>query len=246
MKKTLIYSLFFAAIVIFSLQCRKVEPIKTGSLAMNFSLSYDGEDIDLFTDEKPYLDFEILFTRFATFLSDAVFLTDGADYTLFDTELIHFTSGTEERTSIIINDIPASKYTGLELGIGLNSVVNAKRPEDYASGEALNKAEFYWEAWESYIFTKTEGKVTSDDGYTSFAYHTGGDDSYRIARLMHELEIKADETLEMNFNIDLKKIFRKGDSYYNLQYLQSLHNQGQSEDMNTIADNIVQAITVSF
>lgn len=247
MKKSIFYFLLGFTLLIFT-QCNKDKEDEldtTGTLALSFDLNYDGEDIDLFTQEKEYMDNSILITQFATYLSDGHLRNESDDLTLFDNQLLEFKKSGKETITLSIDGIPTGTYQKLSFGIGVEHDANSTIPQDHASGTPLNRDDFYWEAWGSYIFSKMEGKVSTTDGFSSFAYHTGANSSYRVKEFNTTIDIKGGETTTISITTDLKRVLKDGNSYYDLLELQNLHNEGDEEDMNQIADNIIEAMQIN-
>lgn len=141
--------------------------------------------------------FEI--TRSDFFISD-VRLTkdDGSEVTIFDYAQVDFEKAPGGTRLTSSNAVSPDNYESITFGIGVNSTNNAKEPKDFEADDVLNNSGYYWSAWDSYIFSKQEGKFDSDGDGTldeGWIVHTGKDEIYK------EVTIALDKKISMEDNV---------------------------------------------
>jgi hypothetical protein len=101
------------------------------------------------------------------------------------------------------------------------SDLNLKKPADFPSGNPLSLTGYYWIPWNSYIFSKTEGRLdTLGSGALDlgFAMHVGSDALYRILDTnMFPITIEDGKVTEVTLLIDYKKLLEEVDIKSNPQ-----------------------------
>jgi len=105
-----------------------------------------------------------------------------------------------ETKSIIL---PFNESNEITFGIGVDSVTNETVTSDYLQTHPLGNPDEYWAIWESYIFTKIEGKIDLDeDGRLEqgFTFHIGMNEFYNeltfpLTDGNLQLELKIDSLL---------------------------------------------------
>ena len=152
-----------------------------GTLNLSFQATF-GEDVLSIGGEYEMLDDrKFIINRSDFFLSDVRLVAeDGSEEELFDYIQVDFTD-TPTRNFNVGEGVEAGMYSTLKFNLGLNSKLNATSPVDYEASSVLNNSGYYWEGWDSYIFSKTEGKVADDNGDITegWLFHTGTDDMLR-------------------------------------------------------------------
>src|SRR5699024_4950324 len=97
----------------------------------------------------------------------------------------------------------------------------------------------YWEAWDSYVFEKIEGRYKMDgQDPETMALHIGGDETYRNLEWKDALSLSGDDSEVLEISIDLKDILVN----YPLTEAPVLHSEQQLSYMNILADNIAQSM----
>src|SRR5690606_28604783 len=112
-------------------------------------------------------------------------------------------------TSLGSVKVKEGNYTGLRFAIGIGPNMNTTKPSDYKSSEPLSNSGYYWAAWNSYIFTKTEGNLDPDGSGAfdlNFSVHTGADTLYRILEVEFPLQAQKEELYEIKVVIDYQKL----------------------------------------
>ena len=112
----------------------------------------------------------------------------------------------EQGISFNIGDIPPGDYTGIRVGIGLNSELNSTNPGDYAAGHPLS--DNYWSAATGYIFSKIEGNadLNGDNNFSEgITYHSGANEFYQEKTFNKVIRVPEGGTVELQFKVDLQR-----------------------------------------
>jgi hypothetical protein len=214
-KLSLFFSLLISVVLITS--CKK-DPMPTdgkGSLNLNFQ-AYIGDELMVMNKEVTYNNtYPMRISRFSFFISDITLVGAGGETKVLDIASVDFTNVNDETAAaagktISIADIASGDYTAIKIGIGVSSELNRMEPSDFDPGHPLAKSGDYWDGWQSYIFSKTEGLMNVDGGADferGLAYHTGSDEVYRTNTLTHTIKINANAATDLPLKVDLLKIF---------------------------------------
>ncbi|MFN0173165.1 MAG: MbnP family protein [Saprospiraceae bacterium] len=194
------------------------------------------------------------FTRFSTFLSDIELIkSDGSSHRLSEIEYIDFTpenasTDLSATPTITYRNVPEGEYIGLRIGYGVKPLLNAKDPTDFDYNHPLAKEIEYWSGWNSYIFTKIEGKVDSDNNGAfdvSLLYHIGSDALYKVYEFAAPIHVHTGEP-GITVNFDLEKIFTMDDgTYYDI--VTNFYTSNSPNDVvvaQVLAHNFEKATTV--
>ncbi len=229
--------------------CDKDDEASTGTLSLNFKLTYDGDPVSMYEDRFEYFDgTSIFFDRFMLFISN-VSLPD-ADQEILDVALLDFSniqdeSAAERGVTVQIPNFPVGNHEALQIGLGLAPELNATTPADYSSSHPL--ANLYWEQWNSYISMVVEGKAdTLGNGMHDLVltYHIGKDPAYSKYTLQKSFQVKSDKTTTLNLEFDLKKLF--SDNGESLDIRKYPIDHSTNEDVyNLMRLNMANAIGVS-
>lgn len=138
--------------------------------------------------------------------------------------MLHHTSVAlaEEGLKINFKNIPAGSYDSLIFNIGLNPEQNKTRPVDYQTTHPLGEGTRYWSAWNSYIFSKTEGMFNNGTD-NPFSYHSGFDDAMKTLRFGKAISIRHNENTTIEIWIDYKKLFQDGASALDIPSIPQIH-----------------------
>lgn len=209
--KNYILPLLLLSAALFS-GCDDEEPtVLQDNFTLTFKVSYDGQPLEKYKN-YPYGDKTILFDKFNTFLSDITLLKGSEEVKLSDVEWVDFTpdlAPDDKAVEVTFKyGVPDGEYTALKIGYGVRADLNAKSPADYATDHPLYRESEYWPGWQSYIFTKVQGKVDLDGDATpetNIFYHCGSDAVYNTATFTEHIHVVGDGSLVVEF--DLKKLF---------------------------------------
>jgi hypothetical protein len=218
-----------------------------GTLIVRFIPEYDGQPLKTF-DILPFDAPErISFTHMSFYASD-IALLKGSEHTgIRDIELVDLsfdnTDAATEGYAIVLDGIKAGKYSGFEFGVGVPPGLNDDQPADFPSTNPLSKVSYYWDAWDSYIFMKTEGRLdTLGNGNPDlgFAIHTGSDPLYRVLTGQASIEIVDGGATEIHVVIDYKTLLSGLDIKHNPQN----HSPTDTVVIGGLVNNLSQAVSL--
>jgi len=250
MRNTFIF-LSFGLLLLMGCKKEQTNPIETSTLGVSFTANYDGDPLVMNENVYDYNGNSIRFSKVNFYLSN---ITLGgvelSDITYVDLTKTHVNEGAaKEGTALSFSKIPVDDYKTIAFGIGVSADLNRTKPGDYSTSHPLgsdNSGE-YWEAWDSYIFVKIEGQYDADgDGFdgedVSFAYHVGQDEFYKklSADFESPIALQAGVDTNIEFRIDIKKLFTKADN--ELMTLSAHDPNNQMETMQLIMDNFTKAL----
>ncbi len=236
----------------------EVEPCDAVSLDLVFKGNYAGETllIDELTEYSYFDNAPIRISNVRFFISDVTLLKDGVETAILDVADVDFTQNHRNPTeaaegqSIQISNLEAGEYDGIRFGIGLNATQNASIPSSFAANHPLgNDNNEYWGGWNSYIFSKVEGRqdINEDTNFESFTYHIGFDQLYRSKAFSKTISLNEDDcTTELVFNVDVQKLFTDGTTNVDIVNRPVSHSNPDSPEdwanSNLIMDGFVNAI----
>ncbi len=241
--RTLFFLSFFGLCLVAFPSCGDDET----SLVINFKLRYGDEPLTMFENLEYPDGKQFNLSRFSFYLSELQIgnqLIDEARY--IDLTASHSTSEKAERGGLFtFQGLSDEQINNVQFSIGLNSTVNATIPGDYSSNDDLSLSSEYWTPWSSYIFSKTEGRLDTDNDQmneTAFALHLGLDDAYRNVSLDTDFMLTGETTLTIF--IDLQKMFDTNGSFYDLEATPQIHQTNSINEINQLCDNLVGAFSV--
>jgi hypothetical protein len=221
-------------------------------LELNFKALYDAKPMVIGAKYAYAPPSKLFFEKFRFYLSDVKLVKEnGETVDLLDVDLVNFTlsnldsESAAKGQSILLKDVPTGTYKGIQLLLGLNETLNAKKPADFSPGDPLADTEPYWADWKSYIFTTMSGRadMTNDGTYEiGLAYHLGGNDCDRLKDFVLPITLKDDKTGKVQFEIDLKKVFFTSKGTFPIETYPQVHTQ--STVMVGLADDYAAAFTV--
>lgn len=200
-------SVLFFGLVLFLSSCNKDGG--EGELSLVFEGHFGNEILEFNkayerTDGKKFI-----ITRSDMFLSDVRLVSDnGEEVELSDVIQVDF-ANSPGGVGFNFQDIPADNYESLRFNIGLTPELNSTRPLDYANDHVLNNSGYYWSAWDSYIFSKLEGKAEDANGdiNVAYLYHTGIDDLMTEVVFPLDYKVERNENNELRLNFDHEPLF---------------------------------------
>jgi len=230
---------FFISLVALSIfSCKKDEE---GSLTIHFKAIYDGLPLAMF-GTKPFTSPQQLqFSHLSLFISNLALVDQSSTEELRDIELVDLSfddvNSADMGYTVHFDQIPAKTYTGIQFGVGVPPDLNAKSPSEFPSSSPLSKTSYYWEAWHSYIFMKTEGHLDSlGTGAfdTGFAFHTGTDELYLLEQGPFPINIEDGKDKVIEILLDYKDVLAGIDIKSNPQN----HNPQDSVQIKQLVENL--------
>jgi hypothetical protein len=241
--RNLSFSVLALLSVIFlaTTSCDKQTQEGEGTVRVKWTLTWDGTPVHM-TQRMMYETGDSFFIdRVNTYITNLTLKGD-KDQLLADVELIDFTSLMTPASAITGTErtytVPAGHYTSLDMGIGVPADDNAKNPADFEAGNPLAQNGMYWDGWASYIFSKIEGRLDSDDNGqfdVPIAYHTGSDPIFRTFNLVKSIHVEEGIEKSVSLQIDLKKLVNG----INLKTDAGTHTLGDTALSVILANNFV-------
>jgi hypothetical protein len=184
---------------------------------------------------------------FTEVLNGEATLKDGSDIVAL-IDLSDLTDKTKAEQGVVSEfSMKAGAYETIQLGIGVPPALNKKAPQDFPSKNPLSEEAFYWKAWDSYIFTKTEGaQDTLKNGVfdLQFSYHTGIDEMYRVVDLPKNFKIIDGQTTELNIEVDVREILNGKSGSVDPRINQNAHSVNNKPVAVIISNNYKTALKV--
>lgn len=246
MKKYLFFLLF--TLPLLAVRCEKEEA--RGTLKIRVVPKYGNKTLAMQEKVESAQGFPMVFKRLSFFLEvkDGEAIASNTNANLAFVELSNLTSQSQAETGFITNfELLPGAYSSLNLGIGVPSALNKKKPSDFSSSNPLSEVGEYWESWNSYIFTKTEGALdTARNGKVDlqFSYHTGTDEMFRNISLAKNYTITENQTTEIVLELDVKEILNGKGGVVNPLKEQNAHSLSNKEVAIKISNNYVNSIKV--
>ncbi len=217
-------------------------------LNINIKLEYDGAPLVFFEDVS-YPDGRIFeFTRFSIYISE-ISLDNETNSTLIkDVDYLDLTASHSSLTSASegfnygLELSESMSFQKIRFNLGLTDEQNNSKPEDYNSSSPLALSGEYWSNWESYVFTKIEGRIDLDgDGISDgVALHLGSSEALR--NLIFE---NLDSSGDIELTIDMKKVFERDGIIYDINATPRIHSLNQLMQTNILMDNLKAAIALT-
>lgn len=225
--------------------CKEDNP--EGTLTLHFKAVYDGQPLQTFTTHPFEGIQQIQFTHLSMMVADLQLVNGSSVKDLDDIELVDLSfdnlAAAEAGYTLTIRNVTAGSYDGINFGLGVPPDLNQKKPADFSSGSPLSKTGYYWVAWNSYIFSKTEGRLdTLGNGALDlgFAMHTGSDALYRAGQGTLPIVIEEGKTTNMNILLDYKNLLQGVDIKSHPQN----HTQSDTSEILKIVNNYGTSITL--
>ena len=236
-------------LLLFTVSCRKKDA-EDGVLKLKFVPVYDGQVLPMYGTVQNPNGIPMQIKRLAFFtqvLNEGASLKEnGNEVALID--MSDLTDKTRAELGISKEfSMKAGNYNVLRLGIGVPARLNAKAPQDFRSTNPLSEEAFYWKAWDSYIFTKTEGALdTLKNGIfdLQFSYHTGIDEMYRTAELPKNFQIIENQTTELIVELDVKELLNGKSGSVDPRVDQNAHSVNNKPIAIAISNNYTTALKV--
>ncbi len=245
--KTLMFGL---ALIMAFFSCQDDDNADSpGRLQINFAASYD--NLPLVMNQVVDYDGSAMRINVSEFYVSEIQLSQGSQTVeLGETEYVSFTGASGNAvSSLTFDDVPVGAYDQLKFYIGVPADLNQMKPEDFTSDQALSNSSTYWAGWESYIFSKLEGKLdTLGLGNTelTYIYHSGKDELYTevIIPLGSALNIASGALNQLDLKVEHKTLFESGADYLDIKAKPTAHNANDLEYPTIILGNFKTGITL--
>lgn len=207
-----------------------------GSLEIVFKATYGSEP---FVKGKVYDYFgvgTVLFTKSEFYLSDITLSGDHHDHTLASVDYIsisdHHTTleNAQAGLTLTFDSIPSGNYQALKFNLGLTAAQNKTVPANYAPTHPMGEGNRYWSAWNSYIFSKTEGSFNNGSQSFNFTYHSGFDDSMKAVEMIRSILVEAGKKTRLVIEIDHKALFAEDANGMDIAANPQIHNKSSLMD----------------
>ncbi len=244
MKKILYYLALFLPLLAF--QCKSDPTL--GELKLRIVPKYGDKTLVMYENVVSAQGFPLKMKRFSLFLQvqngDAIAKTGYEDLAFIDLSNLTDKAKAEQGFEASF-DLSAGLYNTLDLGVGVPSGLNKKKPTDFKSNNPLSESGEYWDSWDSYIFTKTEGVMdttTTAKPDLSFSYHTGTDEMFRNISLPKSFTISEGQTTEIVLELDVKELLNGKAGVVNPLKNQNAHSLSNKTVALIISDNYKTAL----
>lgn len=225
---------------------------KRGDFEMNIKATMQGETL-VMNEAFNLGEIDVKFENLTFYITDVSLVNaEGETLELSDAEFVDLKAFDEPTASlgqvVSFKDLPVGTYNKINWKMGVASDLNAMTPSDFDVSDALGRSDHYWEAWGSYIFSKTEGSadVTGDGVFDlKFFYHTGSDPLMRSFTLEEDIVISEGETKSVEFFLDYDKMLQNADgTYFDIEAFPRNHDPNELEIVTQYVDNYVKALTI--
>ncbi len=236
---------FFVVAVLSS--CDKTDSVPEGKLQLVFTPRFGTE---AFNTLQPYAYGNIQsikFSKFDFYITGITLLSAGGNTILEDAGLIDITGTNASSAALNLDGIKAGDYSGIKFSIGVIPELNVKEPKDFKSANPLSSTSHYWEAWNSYIFSKIEGVLDTSGAKTydlGFAIHTGTDECLATLTVTKNFSITDQGTADLGLDLDVRRVFQENGVFFNLATSPLNHNPANIGVLKIFASNLAQAIQI--
>ena len=180
-------------------------------------------------------------TRLDFLLSDfALRRSDGS--WLEQTNRQAFLSPGQNRSSFVVEKIPAGNYGRIRFHIGLRPEINHSKPEQYPANHPLNPVlnGLHWGWAGGYVFAAIEGNWRTDAGEVSgYSFHLGNDPMLMSVEIPAELKLTSDQSLQLALNLDRVLDFKLSNEN------SSTHSRKGDEFAEQLRNKVERALSIS-
>lgn len=217
MKNLLLLGL--ALIILSANSCKKPDDKTKGDLKIIFKAFYETDPLVVFNDYQTPDGHNLQVHVLNFFLSHIELVKENDEVLrLKDIAFIDFNINTDldkatAGISITFDEIAVGSFKTLRFGVGMEPGLNAKEPGDYSTDPYLGDLGNYWTAWNSYIFSRIEGRLDTlpaqAGGDVFYLYHSGVDGMYQQRSFSKNFSIEGGKTKELEIHLNVKDVFYK-------------------------------------
>ncbi|WNJ20128.1 MbnP family protein [Pontibacter sp. G13] len=251
-----IFSLLtFLTVIGFSC-CDDPPAAETGTFSLQFTPNFDSETwapTDTYVNQDGR---NVAFSDFKFYLSNITLIKeDGEEIELrsedFDSEvfLVDLFQGTidgDEDSHTF--EVPVGNYTGLKLNVGVPEIYNGSDPATYDLDHPLGvRSGMHWSWNAGYMFVRIDGRVDSSATKSqpptlSLIYHAGANGLFRSKAFQagnDGFEIKSDEVLTYEFDVDVNKCFYNTTEAIDMAERNLTHTGGEGSTSYELAEEVM-------
>lgn len=179
------------------------------------------------------------------FLTGITLLSASGNQEISTSGLVDLTGNSEAEKTVNLKALKSGDYTGIRFKLGVKSDLNKKLPKDFKSDHPLSSTTHYWDAWNSYIFSKIEGVLDTkgDKVYDlGFAVHTGTDACIEEVTINKAFTLTPNQSYSLNLDVDVEHIFLQNGQYFDLESSPLNHNPSNISTLKIFASHLAGAI----
>lgn len=212
------------------------------SLKVNFKVKYKGTDLEYLDDYNyPVSNNAIEFSKVSFFVTNLKL-----DNTMVkEVSYVNIPTASKSPNSpgykLITTNVQPGSYNKISFNIGVPPSLNAKQPNNFTSENPLSEASEYWSNWNSYIFSRIEGRIDNDDNTdleVPFALHTGIDEALMQYSFDKNITLGDSQNGEITFVLDLYEVFNDNGTVFDIINNPQLHAPAKLPAMKNLAARI--------
>jgi len=239
-----------AGLLMFT-SCTKDSDAK-GEFQLSFAPLF-GDEFLILNKEYALDSIDVKFENLTFIMTDLALVNEDEEtVALSEAEFVELNGFDEASASkgaeISFPEVPEGHYTRIKFSIGVAEDLNAKMPGDFQVDEPLGRSDHYWEAWGSYIFSKTEGSADVDgdgDFDLKFFYHTGSDALRRDFIINVNLVIDEEFPIGLEMFMDYNELLRNADrTAFDIESNPRNHDPTKLEIVTQYVDNYSRGLKV--
>ncbi len=220
-------------------------------ISVRTKATYDGKPLILYNWVDYPQGFKIRFQTVDIMIKG--FNLSDATHTIHSTDsvfVLHYINDNEnDAKNGIVNrfQVNEGQYNNLNFILGVDSLINLKKPEDFPSNSILSNHYYYWDVWSSFIFMKIEGQydINGDGNFDgTFTYHTGKNDFYKTFNIPVDIIAQKGSLNEIVLDIDIKNILAADGDFIDVNKNPTSHKQQDLPTLLKIFNHLSKAVTV--
>ncbi len=222
--------LFYFILLIAFASCVEEQQIlgPSGNVNLNIHAQFAGNPLVL---DQPYLfgsANQVKFDQFNFFISNVTLLeAETEDETdLLEVELADFSGNTSpanvQPATFEFSTVPAVKYRGIKISIGVPSGLNKSSVQTYGAGHPLKQAfdTHFWEDGNSFFFMKLAGvyDLNGDGSYGTspednpFELFPAKNGNFQTLTLLKTFTLENRQTVDLDLSVDVLKLLQSADN----------------------------------
>jgi hypothetical protein len=256
--------LAYLLLLLIVASCQEEENILGPAADMNLNLHavYNGTPLIM---QQPYNypdGQRVKFDQFNFFIANVTLLEaeTGDELDLLEVALVDFSdnisSSSVHPVTHTIKSVPAVKYKGIRLSIGVPSNLNKSSILSYGAGHPVRAAydTHFWKDGSSFFFMKLDGTYDlNQDGVFGnlpgdhpFQFYPAKNPNYTTITVLRNFTIEDGKTFDLNLVIDVLKLLRNGINYIDLTKMTNLstYDPENAALSTTLMKNFTEAVSI--